>query len=105
VALLKTATVADPFGGTTVVPGSVVTYTILATVSGGGSLPNLRITDAVPTGTTYLPGTITLGGATQTDLVDGDAGSFAANSATVNLGTVPGGQTRTMTFQVRINPN
>lgn len=105
VALVKSATVADPFGGTTVVPGSVITYSIVATVTGSGSLPNLRISDVVPAGTTYVPGTITLGGTTLTDVVDGDAGAFAANTASVDLGTVAGGNTRTMTFRVRINTN
>jgi uncharacterized repeat protein (TIGR01451 family) len=105
VALTKSATVADPFGGTTVVPGSVITYTLVASVTGSGSLPNLRINDVVPTGTTYVPGSITLGGTAQSDAADADAGSFAANTATVNLGTVPGGQSRTMTFRVRINTN
>lgn len=105
VALVKSATVADPFGGTTIVPGSTITYSIVATVTGSGSLPQLRITDAIPTGTTYLPGTITLGGTGQSDAVDADAGSFGANTVTVNLGTVAGGNTRTVTFQVRINTN
>lgn len=103
VALVKTATIVDPFGGATAVPGSVVTYRIVATVTGSGSLPALRINDAVPANTTYIPGTVTLGGAAQTDAADADAGSFAANSVAVTLGTVAGGSTRTVTFQVRIN--
>lgn len=105
VALVKSATVADPFGGTTVVPGSIITYTIVATITGSGSLPSLVITDAIPTGTTYVPNTITLGGTGQSDPADADAGSFGSNTVTVNLGTVPGGQTRTVTFQARINTN
>lgn len=105
VALVKSATVVDPFGGTTIVPGSVITYSIVANVTGSGSLPGLRINDAVPAGTTYVPGTITLGGTALTDGADADAGSFAANNVAVELGTVPGGQTRTVTFQVRINTN
>jgi uncharacterized repeat protein (TIGR01451 family) len=103
VALVKSATVADPFGGTTSVPGSLVTYTIVANVTGTGSLANLRISDAIPTGTTYQPGTITLGGVGQTDATDADAGNFASNTVNVNLGTVAGGNSRTVTFQVRIN--
>jgi uncharacterized repeat protein (TIGR01451 family) len=103
VALVKSATVSDPFGGSTAVPGSVVTYTIVANVTGSGSLPQLRIGDIVPNGTTYIPNSITLGGTGQSDAVDADAGSFASNTVTVNLGTVPGGQSRTVTFQVRIN--
>ena len=50
VAFVKSATVVDPFGGTTQVPGSIVTYRLVATVSGSGSLANLRIADAIPAG-------------------------------------------------------
>jgi uncharacterized repeat protein (TIGR01451 family) len=103
VGLVKSATVSDPFGGTTAVPGSVITYQIVATVTGSGSMNALAINDIVPAGTTYVPGSITLGGGGLTDATDADAGRFNANTVTVTLGTVPGGQTRTVTFQVRIN--
>ena len=102
VALAKSAVVADPFGGTTAVPGSTITYTILATVSGAGSLNNLAINDPIPTGTTYVPASLTLEGATQTDAVDADAGNFNGTRVSVSLGNVPAGQTRTVTFQVTI---
>ena len=55
VAFVKSATVADPFGGATQVPGSIITYQLVATVSGSGSLANLRIADAIPAGLD-LPG-------------------------------------------------
>ena len=103
VGLLKSAVVADPFGGSAPVPGATITYTITATVTGSGSLPNLRVNDVVPTGTTYVANSIKLGGTGQTDAADGDAGSFAANAIAVVLGTVPGGQTRTVSFRVTIN--
>lgn len=103
VVLNKSAKVIDPFGGTTSVPGSRITYTIVATTTGTGSLPGLGISDAVPAGTTYVPGSITLGGTAQSDVADADAGSFASNIVAVALGTVAGGQTRTVTFQVTIN--
>lgn len=103
VSLAKSATVADPFGGANAVPGSTITYQIVATTSGSGSLPNLAINDAVPAGTTFVPGSITLGGTTLTDAADADAGRFASNSVSVSLGTVAGGQTRTVTFQVTID--
>ena len=103
VSLAKSATVADPFGGTNAVPGSTITYQIVATTSGSGSLPNLAINDAIPAGTTFVPGSITLGGTTLTDAADADAGRFASNNVSVSLGTVTGGQTRTVTFQVTID--
>lgn len=103
VAFVKTATVADPFGGTTQVPGATVTYTLAATVSGTGSLANLKVTDAIPTGTTYKAGTITLDGAALSDAADADAGSFTGSGIAVTLGTVATGTTKTITFKVKIN--
>jgi hypothetical protein len=76
VAFVKSATVADPFGGTTRVPGAIVTYRLIATVTGSGSLANLRIADQVPAGASYRPGTITLEGAPVSDAADADAGEF-----------------------------
>ena len=103
VSFVKSASVLDPFGGTRSVPGSIITYTLVATVSGSGSLANLAAGDPVPASTTYVPGSITSQAAPITDVTDGDAGEFAANRVTVRFGTVPGGQTRTVTFKVKIN--
>jgi uncharacterized repeat protein (TIGR01451 family) len=102
-AFVKTAVVADPFGGSTQVPGATITYTLAATVGGSGSLANLRISDPVPAGSTYTAASITLDGATLTDAADADAGSFSGSSISVGLGTVAAGTTRTVTFKVRID--
>jgi uncharacterized repeat protein (TIGR01451 family) len=99
----KSASVVDPFGGTTSVPGSIITYMLVATISGSGTLTNAAIGDPIPVGTTYQIGSITLQGSPLTDAADGDTGSFASNSVSVGLGSVSGGQTRTVTFRVRIN--
>ncbi|HYI48469.1 MAG TPA: hypothetical protein VEX35_08400 [Allosphingosinicella sp.] len=103
VAFVKSATVADPFGGATQVPGSIVTYRLVATVGGSGSLANLRIADAIPAGSTYRPGTITLEGSGLSDAADADAGEFTGSEIAVRLGTVAAGATRTVTFQVAID--
>jgi uncharacterized repeat protein (TIGR01451 family) len=103
VALTKSAVVADPFGGSEPVPGAVITYTITATVTGAGSVSGVTISDPVPANTTYEAGSIILGGTTKTDASDGDEANITANTVTVNVGTVPGGQTRTVTFKTRIN--
>lgn len=102
VALVKSATVADPFGGTSAVPGATISYSLVATVSGSGSLANLAIGDAIPTGSVYKPGSIRLEGAALTDLADADAGEISPSGVAVRLGTVPAGQARTVTFQVTI---
>jgi uncharacterized repeat protein (TIGR01451 family) len=103
VAFVKSASVADAFGGTAAAPGSTITYTLAATVSGSGSLANLRVSDPLPTGTTYKPGSLTLEGAPLTDSADADAGSFTGTAINVGLGTLAAGATRTITFQVKID--
>jgi uncharacterized repeat protein (TIGR01451 family) len=99
----KSATVADPWGGTTQAPGATITYTLTATVSGTGSLSNVRIGDPVPVGTSFAPGSITLDGATLSDADDADAGRFTGSAIAVGLGTLASGASRTVTFKVKID--
>lgn len=103
VSLVKTAAVADPFGGTTVVPGSIVTYSITASVDGSGSVDDLVVTDAYPAGTSYTAGTLTLDGTSLTDATGDDAGEADAAGISVDLGTVAGGSSAVVTFQVEID--
>ena len=102
VTLTKSASVVDPFGGTTSVPGSIITYTLVATVSGTGSLTNLAINDPIPVSSQYVVNSITLEGAAVTDPADADQGNFNGSRVSVALGNVPAGQTRTVTFRVRV---
>ena len=102
VALNKTAVIVDPFGGSRPVPGAIITYSIAAVVTGSGSLTNLTITDPVPVGTAYEVGTITFQAAVMTDAADGDAANFNGTLVSVAAGNVPAGQTRTVTFKVKI---
>lgn len=103
VSLVKSATVADPFGGARPVPTAVITYSIVANVTGTGTVTGLGVTDAIPAGTTYQPGTLTLEGAALTDAADADTGQASATGVAVQLGDIAAGGTRTVTFKVRIN--
>ena len=103
VSLVKSASVADSFGGSSRAPGATITYSLAATVSGSGSLSNLRVTDSVPAGTTYTAGSITLDGSPLTDASDTDSGAFGAGAIAVGLGNVAAGTTRTVTFKVKID--
>lgn len=104
VTLVKSATVIDPFGGTEPVPGAVILYQLVARTLGTGDLANLAIRDDIPADTTYKAESMTLDGAPLSDTAgDDDAGSFDDGAIAVALGTVPGGQTRTITFQVTID--
>jgi uncharacterized repeat protein (TIGR01451 family) len=100
---VKSATVADPYGGATQGPGATVTYTLTASATGTGSLANVRITDAIPAGTTYAPGSLTLEGAALTDADDADAGRFSGSAVAVALGSLASGSSRTVTFKVKID--
>lgn len=104
VALTKDGnTIVDPFGGNQPVPGAVITYTLTATVSGTGQADSLHITDAIPAGTTYQPGTLTLDAAPLSDAADADVGQASTSGIDVNLGTVAGGTTKIVKFDVKIN--
>ena len=103
VTLAKSATVADPFGGNRPVPAAVITYTILASVGGTGSVNGLSVNDVIPAGTTYQPGTLTIEGTPMSDANDGDAGEANATAIAVQLGTLAAGATRTVTFKVKID--
>lgn len=101
--LTKSAAILDPFGTQQPVPGAVVTYSLLAMASGAGSASNLNVTDIIPAGTTYQPGTLKLDGVALSDPADADSGQASSSGIAVNLGTLSGGSSRTVTFQVRIN--
>lgn len=103
VAVVKSAAVLDPFGGTRALPGSVITYSLAATLSGTGTPSNLTLSDTIPSGTAYQPGTLALDGAALTDAADADGGVFAANAVSVTLPTASAGSTRTVSFKVKIN--
>ena len=104
VTLNKTATIADPFGGTSPVPGAVVTYAITSHVVGSGTATALTVADAYPAGTTYQAGTMTLNGTALTDAADADAGTASGTGISVVLGNVKGGTPdQTVTFKVKIN--
>ena len=103
VSLVKAASIADPFGGARPVPAAIITYSIVASVTGSGTVTGLTINDPIPAGTTYQPGTLTLEGAALTDAADADAGQGSAAAVAVALGDLAAGATRTVTFKVRIN--
>lgn len=104
VQLNKSVTLRDPFGGSAAVPGATATFTIEASVTGSGSVADLVVSDAIPAGTTYVPGSLALDAAPLSDGADADAGT-ASDSAgiRVDLGTTPAGTRRAVTFAVTID--
>jgi uncharacterized repeat protein (TIGR01451 family) len=104
VSVVKNAVINDPLGGSSPIPGSVITYTIVVTVTGTGTASNLIITDDVPAATTYDMGTLSLNAGGLTDNADGDAGDVTAGTVTVDLGNVAAlSPIQTISFDVTIN--
>ncbi len=103
VTLVKSAVVTNSLGTADPIPGATITYTIVATVAGSGSVNGLAITDNIPADTSYAPGSITLGGTALSDAADADAGDYNGTRVNVALGTVAGGQSRTVTFRTTID--
>lgn len=103
VTLTKTAAVSNPFGGTDPVPGATVTFSLAAKVNGTGSVNGLTVTDAIPTGTTYVPSTLKLDGNALTDATGDDAGTASASGISATIGSAAGGSTHTVTFSVKID--
>ncbi|MGL4741729.1 MAG: hypothetical protein ACRC41_13120, partial [Sarcina sp.] len=73
--------------------GDTVTYTINATNNGNVAADPAILTDLVPNGTTYIPGTLT---------VDGFANAGNPNAG-FNIGPVAAGVTKVVVFSVKIN--
>ena len=103
VTLTKSAAIVDQFGTAKPVPGATVVYTLAAKATGSGDATGMHIADAIPTGTTYVPGSLKLDGTGLTDANDADAGNADSSGIDVALGTVAGGTTRTVNFAVKIN--
>jgi len=99
-------------------PSGPYTYTLTYTNSGNAAAGVLRLTDAVPAGMTYVPGSArwsTTGAAVLTDANAADAQGVAPNTIVYDFGvtaggnvsavvnTVPPGASGTLTFQVNVN--
>lgn len=87
-------------------PGTVLTYTMVVTNGGTGTATNVVLSDAIPTNTTYVAGSITQDAAAKTDIVDGDNADHngtTAGAVTVTIGSLASSASTTITFQVTIN--
>jgi uncharacterized repeat protein (TIGR01451 family) len=107
VAILKSAVVVDPYGGSQPVAGATITYELSVIATGTGATNDVVVSDAIPLNTTYNPGTLMHNGSPVTDAVDsdpGDMGGTTPGAITVDLGDVAvGGPDQTITFTVTID--
>ncbi|WP_068773365.1 DUF11 domain-containing protein [Paenibacillus sp. FJAT-26967] len=87
VTLLKSSLAADA------VPGDTVSYSVTISNSGSSPITNVVLTDPIPDGSLFIPGSVTAGGITVP----------AANPVLgITLGTVAAGGSATVTFSVRV---
>ncbi len=85
-------------------PGTVLRYAVgVCNAVRGGDATVVELDDDVLAGATYVPGTLTLDGAPLTDAVDADAGDVTAGRVHVSLGTLLGGECRTVGFDVQVD--
>ena len=88
----------DPFGGTTDVPGTVVTYLITVTAI-NGDVDNLVVADTIPLDLTYVAESVTVDAVAATDVADADAVEVNGADVVVTLGTV----TENTTIEIRLD--
>jgi large repetitive protein len=88
--VVTTPTGVDLNGGT-LVPGDILEYTIDVENKGDDTADNVVITDAIPTHTTYVPGSATAGG------------TLSGGVVSWNLGSMAPAATRQVKFQVRVD--
>ncbi|PEQ08676.1 DUF7507 domain-containing protein [Bacillus toyonensis] len=74
--------------------GDKLTYTVSFTGTGNTNANNVIFTDVIPTGTTFVLNSLTIDGTTQ-------VGTNPANG--VNIGSIPTGTTKNVSFQVVVN--
>jgi uncharacterized repeat protein (TIGR01451 family) len=98
--LEKSQTVLAPDGSATPWRGAIITYRLNARFPNATNAVELQ--DAIPAGTVFIAGSITLDGAPLTDGADGDQASFDGAAVHVTLGNVTAAAVRTVTFQARI---
>ncbi len=125
ITVTKTVTViSDPFNGTTTpkaIPGAVIEYCIqVSNPSGGATATEITVTDPIPSGTTFVLGSIVAGGTVTTgvciadgttedddaaggDEADPNGGNITGTTVTTTVPSVAAGATVASRFRVTIN--
>ncbi|MGK5679515.1 Ig-like domain-containing protein [Actinoplanes sp. URMC 104] len=93
-------------------PGDEIEYTVEVENIGTDTAINNVVTDAIPTHTTYVPGSLKIGSAGRTDTVGDDTAQFADGKVTFGVGSSSNGTaggtlgpnaSTTVTFRVKID--
>ncbi|HEY8602868.1 hypothetical protein [Tsuneonella suprasediminis] len=110
-AVKSSRVISDPQNGTSdpkAIPGAVIQYCIAITNAvGSATAMNVAVTDPVPTGLTFVPGSIHVNGTVNSSGVcqgDGSAGGdYTGTTVTGPLTDLAAGQTRTVVFQATVD--
>jgi uncharacterized repeat protein (TIGR01451 family) len=98
--------------GTDAVAGDVLEYTIQVSNQGGVAATSAVVTDVVPTGTTFVPGSIVAPSGAVSDSSGDDVGELTAGSVVVRVGdgadatsggSIPAGESRTVSFRTIVD--
>ena len=95
--------VRDAAGGSTVASGSVLTYRLVVTAVGAGTVTGLVVTDPLPGALTYVPGSLTVDGAVRTDAADADDSSFASSTVRTTFPSLTAPASRAIEFKATVN--
>ncbi|GAA4932738.1 Ig-like domain-containing protein [Actinoplanes utahensis] len=101
--MTTTVTGTDVNGGD-LVAGDVIEYRIDVRNDGNDTADHTWITGAIPTWTTYVPGSLRIGGVPVTDAAGDDGGTFRPGRAELSLGNIGSGGTAYAVLRVQIDP-
>jgi len=85
--------------------GTRITYTIDLSIGGnaaGKTIDTVLLRDAIPSGTRYVSGSLSLDAVALTDVADSDAGIYDGTSVQVAVGILTGTTHRQISFDVRV---
>lgn len=114
----SSSVVSDPVNGTTdpkAIPGATMRYCILVTNNGSGTATGIAVADALPAGTTFVPGSLRSGttcagaataeddNASGTDESDPFGASIAGTTVAATTATLTPASAMAIAFDVRIN--
>lgn len=109
VSVTKTVlSVVDPFGGATIVPGSVVTYQLELSVTGTGTADAVVLTDPLPVELAYVPSSLLINAVSEDDDfapagVDGSGFNSGTGAVVVDQGSIAGGSPNVLvTFEAEV---
>lgn len=81
--------------------GKEIEYTMTVRGTGDDTATDVLVKDPIPANTSYVPGSLKIGTAGQTDAPGDDKAEHAGGEAVFHLGSMPHGAVRTVTFRAK----